>query len=243
MLGELGLPGLLLIAVAVLAILVALAVRARGPARPLYAAAFAIALVWALRAGIDWDWEMPAVTLWFFALGGLALAAAPGRAARAPWLGAWKSLVGVGWLVLAIAPLLVAVSETRLEAARDAFRRGDHDGAIRSALDSISTQANRPEPYEVLSYSQALRGHERLAVDAMEEAIERDPSNWELHYGLALVRAAAGLDPRPAVRSMLRLNADDPVARDAAARFNTRNRARWRRLARTPLETYELIVD
>ena len=57
------------------------AARLGGPDRTLYAALFAAGLAWALHAGVDWDWQMPAVTLWVFALGGAALAA-PARAPR-----------------------------------------------------------------------------------------------------------------------------------------------------------------
>ena len=242
-LGELGLPGLILLALAVAAVLVALALRARGPSRPLYAAALALALAWAVRAGIDWDWEMPAVTLWFFVLGGLALAAGPARALRARSLTSWKSLVAVGWLVVAVAPVLVFVSESRLDRSRDAFRRGDCPTAIEAALDSISTQGQRAEPYEVLAYCQALEGRARLAVRAMRRAVDLDPENWELHYGLSLVQGAAGLDPRPAARAALRLNPADPVAVDAAVRFDAQNRPRWQRLAIAALRARDLIVD
>jgi hypothetical protein len=225
-LGELGVPGLALIALVIAAVLVALALRARGPSRALYAVAFAAALVWAIHAGIDWDWEMPAVTLWFFALGGLALAVPPSRAARVAWLSSWKSLVGVAWLALAIAPLLVAISQTRLERSRAAFRAGDCPAAIDAALSSISIQRQRAEPYEVLGYCQALEGRPRLGVRAMERAVELDSDNWEVHYGLALVQGAAGADPRRAARTALRLNPADPVAIDAAVRFDAKNRPR-----------------
>ncbi len=60
---ELGLPGLLLLVILVGAVLCGLAVRARGPQRSLYGALLACGVVWALRAGVDWDWEMPVVTL------------------------------------------------------------------------------------------------------------------------------------------------------------------------------------
>ena len=53
--------------------------RRRGAARPssdraLAAGPAAAALTWALHAGLDWDWEMPAVTLVAVALAGLLLA-------------------------------------------------------------------------------------------------------------------------------------------------------------------------
>ena len=81
-LSELGLVGFAFIAAAILAILVGIALRVRGPNRALYATVFAAALAWAIAAGIDWHWEMAVVTLWFFALGGAALAREPRDAPR-----------------------------------------------------------------------------------------------------------------------------------------------------------------
>ena len=64
---EFGLVGLALLLVVVLGI-----ARPAGDARPRPAARsmralFAIALIWALEAGVDWQWEMPAATIVFFA--------------------------------------------------------------------------------------------------------------------------------------------------------------------------------
>jgi O-antigen ligase len=73
-LDELGILGLILLAGVILTIFWGIAIRMRRSRRPLYAAAFALVLAWALHAGIDWDWEMPAVTLVPFAVGGAALA-------------------------------------------------------------------------------------------------------------------------------------------------------------------------
>ena len=70
---ELGLVGLVLLCVTLISILVAL-VPWRGRDRPLYAALFATAAAWTVHAGIDWDWELPAVTIWLFCVGGAALA-------------------------------------------------------------------------------------------------------------------------------------------------------------------------
>ena len=55
--------------------------RARGSRRSIYGALLAAGVVWALHAGVDWDWEMPVVTLGFFAVAGAALS--PRRAFRA----------------------------------------------------------------------------------------------------------------------------------------------------------------
>src|SRR5439155_6134165 len=59
-LAELGPPGLLLL---VLVLGVPLAAMRRARASPLAAVAFAAYAAYLVHAVIDWDWEMPAVTL------------------------------------------------------------------------------------------------------------------------------------------------------------------------------------
>ena len=103
-LAELGVIGLALIVVAVLAILTGLASRIRGADRALYAALFATALAWAVHQAFDWDWQMPAVTLGVFILAGCALARPRARRAGFSGLPTSRTLVALGWLVLAIRP-------------------------------------------------------------------------------------------------------------------------------------------
>ena len=59
-LSELGPVGLALV-LAIVAIPIATAVRRRG--EPLVAVSGAAFAVFAVHAGLDWDWEMPVVTL------------------------------------------------------------------------------------------------------------------------------------------------------------------------------------
>ena len=70
-LADLGLVGLALLAAALRG--GAAARRALRADRALAAGPAAAALTWALHAGLDWDWEMPAVTLVAVALAGLLL--------------------------------------------------------------------------------------------------------------------------------------------------------------------------
>jgi O-Antigen ligase len=83
-LSELGVVGLLLLVGTLAAILVALARRIRGPNRVVYAALFSAVVAWAVHSGLDWDWQMPVVTAWVFAVGGAALGS--GTSAQAPGL-------------------------------------------------------------------------------------------------------------------------------------------------------------
>jgi hypothetical protein len=224
-LAETGIVGFVLLVGALLAILLSLAPVGRGVARPLYAAAFAGVLAWAIRAGVDWDWEMPALSLAVFALGGLALArradgrrAAPAAAVEAaprhagPPQGV-RVAIGLAAVLAMVGPALVLVSERRLDRAVAAFGGGDCGRAVAAATGSIEILSIRPEPYEVLGFCQTRRGFNRLAVEALTRATRQDPNNWEFRYGLALVRAAAGLDPRADARAALALNPRDTRVR------------------------------
>jgi len=72
---ELGLPGLLALALLLGGTGLA-GQRALRADRALAAGPAAAALAWAVHAGLDWDWEMPALTLVAVVCGGLLIAAA-----------------------------------------------------------------------------------------------------------------------------------------------------------------------
>ncbi len=209
-LGELGIVGLALVIALMLGFLVGAARRLRGPERQVFAVFLAMSVVWMLHAGIDWDWQMPAITIWLFALGGVALSrprSADAEVVREAGIGRIPRLVGalcVG--VLAVTPVLVGVSQDRLDTALKQFEANECSAAIHSSLEALHTLGARPEPYEIIGYCDIRYGEDRLAEEAMKSAVSRDPENWEMHYGLALVRAAAGKDPLPEMREARRLN-------------------------------------
>jgi O-antigen ligase len=241
-LAELGLVGMALLAIALVSILVAVVRCVRGPSRSHYAALALLVCVWLVHAGIDWDWEMPVVTLWVFALGGLALARradpeaesrgwVPGRLARL--------LIGLGVLLLAVTPGLMFVSQHALDRSVHAFKRGDCADSVDAALASNRVLSVRPEPLELLAYCDVRLGRADLGLAAMRSALERDPDSWQLEYGLALVRAADGKNPRAAARRAHRLNPRSSLTQDAVEAFHTNDPQKWRRRAlraRLPLE-------
>lgn len=252
-LGELGLIGLGLLCLALAMILGGFAWRARGPDRMVGAALLAAGVTWALHAGVDWQWEMPAVTAWLFAAGGLALAAPirspsheqiepgeeqPATAAvtaatrRVAPRDLGRIVAALGVLGVLLVPLSIYRSQGPLLDAARAFARGDCPTAIDRALASRDALGVRSEPYVVLGYCDVRLGRPRLAVRALEQAVRLDPGNWETHYGLALVRGAAGLDPRPQARVAARLNpSDSDLATAAVALLDTESPRAWRRRA------------
>jgi O-antigen ligase len=224
-LSELGLVGLILLLVVILAILVTFARRATGPNRGYYAALFGAGLAWALHAGVDWDWEMPATAGWLFAAGGAALASR-GRTegTRAPQLvNGNRIAIAAAFLVLAVTPGLLMLSQARVSDAAAAFRRGDCKGATASSLKAIDYLAVRPEPYQMLGYCNLEQGRLTQAVASMRKAVEQEPASWEYHYSLAVALAEAGRDPRPELSAAARLNPREDLVRQASAAFRGRS--------------------
>jgi len=220
--GELGIVGLLLIVTLLLAFLVGAARRMRGRDRQVYGAFLAMAVIWIIRAGVDWDWQMPAITVWLFALGGLAVARplVPRQATMASGARRFPRLVAAVCVgVLAITPVIIALSQTHLEKALTAFDANECPASINASLESIDALGVRPEPYELIGYCDARYGQYQLGEQAMESAISRDPENWELQYGLGLVQASSGKDPLPALREAKRLNPLEPMVLETLARF------------------------
>jgi hypothetical protein len=186
--------------------------------------------MWGLRAGVDWDWEMPIVTLPVLLLGG-AMLARPPVATEAPGLVPTRLarvLVGLGLLVLLITPALVSQSQARLQESIRAFRAGDCANAVDKALDANGTLSVRPEPFLVIGFCDVRIGQPKLGVAAMQAAIERDPGNWTYRYGLALTKAAAGEDPRPDARIAREMNPLSQLTRDALERFDTDDPEVWK---------------
>ncbi len=234
-LAELGLVGLALLVITLAVILGALVTRARSE-RGSWVLLAALAAGWCVGAALDWYWEMPGVTLWLFAAGGLALARPAARAPRPAPLGgrhatAVRVVLVVVTLLLALTPLAVLRSQRALEAATRAFRVADCPATVERALVSLAALDARPEPFELLSYCDVRAGRTALAERAARAAVARDPGNWEFHYVLGLTRAAGGQDPRPALRAALARNPRDGRVRRAVAAFAQAPPERWRTIA------------
>jgi hypothetical protein len=99
-LAELGIVGFVLIVTVVAGMLAGLGRRIRGPGRGIYAALFAVVLAWALHQALDWDWQMPAVTLPVFKAPGPRL---PPTTALPP---SRTPTISPGRLICALAPRL-----------------------------------------------------------------------------------------------------------------------------------------
>ena len=229
---ELGLVGLGLLVATLLAIILAAARRVHGPDRALFATALAAVVTWTVSAGADWHWEMPAVTLWLFALGGALLAREPESSLNRPILALIPrfAIAGVLCAVMAVVPLKLHGSQDRLTLAVSELARERCDRVTALAREASSAVGSRPQGYELLARCALEDGEHLLAIRMMNEAVRRDPYNWRPRYGLAVARARAGRDPRAAARAAFRFNPRENLTRQAVERFAGRVGARaWRR--------------
>ncbi len=230
-LAELGVVGFLLLVMVLLGILGLLAARIRGPDRTVYAVVFAAGLAWAVHAGVDWDWEMPAVTLWLFVAGGAALASTVQRAPKAQAELRNRHPITIGWLVLAVAPLLVGGSYLRLRASGRALATGNCVQARRDALSSISLLAVRPEAYSIISVCDLQLGFPVDGLKAAQKAVHYEKNNWNYRYVLSIALAANGSDPRPTAQQTRRMNPLEPIVQDEVGAFFTNRPRDWESVA------------
>jgi hypothetical protein len=179
-LGAIGLAALLL----VVALPLFAAVRARRS--PLVAPALAGFVALAVHAGIDWDWEMPAVMI-----AGLTCAGVLLLADGAPRLG-WTLGVAPRGAVVALLVVLAAFSFVTLTGNRSlgqasaALDRADAATAARDARRAAKWTPWSAEALERQADAALLDGSLGRARRLYREAIAKDDGNWEPWLGLAL---------------------------------------------------------
>lgn len=200
-LAELGPVGLLLLLLALGAPLVA-GIFARGhPLTPLALAAYAAFLV---HAAVDWDWEMPAVTIAALACAAALLAAADRRDAPpllSPRVRAAAVVVALG---LAVVAFVGVVGASALAASDRALAKGRYDEAASEARKAARWWRWSPDPWRQLGDVQAARGDYGAALESYRKAISKDRSDWRLWYDLATV--SDGAEARRALEEARRLN-------------------------------------
>jgi hypothetical protein len=199
-LSELGPVGLALLCLA-LAIPLVAAVRSRhAPLVPAAAAAYCTFIV---HAGVDWDWEMPVVTLSAVLIGGFLVVSMPsvrhtlGSAERTAAFGVALCIAAIAFVGLVANSALTAAT-VALDDGRPADAASDASRADHWALWSA-------EPSRLLAQALVARGELRQGRAALAEALREDPGDvrsWRLlaqywpQKRRGAYAAVARLDPR-----------------------------------------------
>jgi hypothetical protein len=174
---ELGLVGLLLLGL-VFGGVVAAAPVALSRSPDLAAGPLGALAVWAAHSALDWDWEVPALTLVAVLLAGLVLAAADDRDGRAtPPLRAGlvlASLLIVAGLAVELRSANLVAEARRVPTPPDAVSKLDRASAL--SLDDISPRIDQAR---ILLF----RDGERRAAPIADGIVRREPQNafaWEV---------------------------------------------------------------
>ena len=186
-LAEVGLVGLVILCTT---LVVPLTAVAGARARPFMPAATGMYVAYLAHASLDWDWEIPSLTMVALACGvGLIVAvrSGPGH----PF--SFRRRVVVLGLLVPLLALAVAIhgGQGRLEKARRSLERGN---SVRAAGEAAAAERWLPwaaEPWQVRGEALLAEGDLRGAAAALQHASRMNPSNWEVWYDLALVEQGA----------------------------------------------------
>jgi O-Antigen ligase len=199
-LAELGPIGLSLLLVVFVMPLVALRYARRHPLVPAAVGAYVAFLV---HTGVDWDWELPAVTLAGLLAGASIFLFArrwrPPRPVSLPTRVVCATAAVTAAVFAGIA-LIGNAALSQSEAAREDGRAADAASHARTAR---SLMPWSPRPWEALGRAQLTAGLPVAARRSFRKAISMDRGDWRLWYELA--GATTGLAQRRALQQAVAL--------------------------------------
>jgi hypothetical protein len=198
-LAEVGPAG---VALLVAALSVPLVVAARRRRSGITATACSAYVAFLAHAALDWDWQIPAVTVAALICAATVLAANRPSATRGRPFVRRALLVASGLAAVAVAA--AGIGNHVLADATRAAQRGDWAAAARSARSTGSWQPWSAEPRRLLAESYLAVGENTQARKALEQALRRDPRDWRAWYELGSVGDRA--TRRIAYAQIVRLN-------------------------------------
>jgi tetratricopeptide (TPR) repeat protein len=204
MLAEVGPIGLALLLVALLTPLVA-AMRARR--RPMTAIAAGAYVAFLVHAGIDWDWEIAAVTLPALLCGAALLIAARSERRMLRLVRPRYALAGLAGAVALFSGVGLLGNMPAASAGR-AIRAENWADATDEAHKTIRWAPWSAEGWRRLGQSELGANDVAAAVPHLRKATQKDPQNWDRWFDLAL--ATRGAERRRALERALELNPHSP---------------------------------
>jgi tetratricopeptide (TPR) repeat protein len=203
-LGELGLVGLALLAgafVGVATVAIVRLTRLDDETRVLCAALLAVLAAYCVAAGVDWMWELTAVTVVVFIclalLAGAATLPRPRDAGVRLGMSRRGRRLVIGLIVgMAVVALASAGDELlgarTLQASQAATANNDLGRAFDDALDARDLQPWAASPYLQLALVAEERGQLRTAAAAITSAVDRAPDDWRLWLVRARIETKRG---------------------------------------------------
>ncbi len=181
-LAEVGPVGLALLIVVLLTPLAALGRARRHPLVPLAAGAYIAYLV---HAGVDWDWELPAVTLAGLLCGASIMLFGRRWTPPRPLSFPTRLLGAVAAVAAALFAAIALLGNSALSRSETAREQGKPARAAVDARRARSLMPWSPRPWEALGRAQVAAGLLPQARLSFRKAISMDRGDWRLWYDLA----------------------------------------------------------
>jgi O-antigen ligase len=181
-LAELGPVGLALLLGTLALPLLALPSARRFAYAPAAVGAFAAYLV---HAGIDWDWEVPAVTV--AAIFCAAVLLARSRPDEPPWLTGRRRALTLALLApLAVVALVGHVGNRAASASIAATEAGDPARGLAEAKRAITWAPWSEEAWQLKGEAELELGDQNAARRSLERGLRRNPDSWSAWFDLAV---------------------------------------------------------
>jgi hypothetical protein len=199
-LAELGPLGLALL---VLALATPLGGARRAVASAEGRAALAAYLALLAHAVLDWDWELPAVTLCTLLLAVALVRLGPPEAVRDLTASRRTVLLG-GASVLGAAAVVIHAGNGATADANDLLDRGDAAAARRAAVQAHRFRPWAAEPWELIGEAELALGRASHARAHLRRALREDPRSWSAWLSLGV--ASTGIERTIAIARARSLN-------------------------------------
>jgi hypothetical protein len=200
-LAELGPVGL---AALVAALLMPLFAATRARREPVAALLLGAYLAFVVHAGVDWDFELPGVSLAGLLCGAALVIAARREPFPRPLSGPARSVGVVVTVALTGFALLGLIGNSALSASEDARTDRNWTKAEEQARKARRLMPWSPDPFVALGTAQFAHGDAEGARVSFRRAVAKDPGDWVLWFKLSAV--TAGVERRAALARARRLN-------------------------------------
>jgi hypothetical protein len=213
-LGETGIVGAALITGLVIFILVDGIRRCRSTVprrrRGWLAGAVGSAVVFAIAMALDWGWHVPVIPVAFSLIAAATLQGSPqdlpqerrttgvtdgkGRASGPLRGRRWAQRAAIACVALPILGLTAAsaVGAHLIDSSQSAARARDLPSALDDARDAATVMPWAATPHQQQALVLVEQGRYRAANDEAQEAIAKEPTNWEPYYVLSQIYLERG---------------------------------------------------
>jgi hypothetical protein len=194
-LAELGPIGLAILILTLVTPLLVLRRARRHPLAPVAAGAY---IAYLAHTGVDWDWELTAVTLAGLLCGASLLVFARRWADPSPLHPKTRYVAAAAAVAAALLATVTLLGNSALSRSETARERGQPAKAVDEARRARWLLPWSPAPLEALGRAQTTAGLLSAARRSFRDALAKDDGDWQIWYELA--GASTGRTRRQALR-------------------------------------------